>query len=86
MSKVEEINWCCFRKKYGFFKRIQSGKSIYVEFTTDITQAKIYKSKRAAATAMRFKNMNHEDLIYYEIKIVTYYPDVDKVLCNECCD
>lgn len=72
-----EILYACSRLNKGFVKKIQPGKSLYLKYTTDILEAKLYKNKTMAARGHNYKNPNHPDLTFYEVKVIYEFPDAN---------
>lgn len=70
ISKVEVL-WACYKKDDGFIAESQPTTSLYFEMTEDITKARLYKIKKKAARALNYKNENHSDLKFFEVKLQT---------------
>ncbi len=78
MTKVEDqILFACYRKKSigdrGFISKKQESRTLYYDLTENIEEARLYTSKRKAATAMGYRNMNHPDLCYFTVKVTTTF-------------
>ena len=63
----------CYRKNFGYIAKKQDYGSIYLTFTENPSEAKIYKTKQTAARAHNFQSWQSEkakeELIFEEVEI-----------------
>lgn len=61
----------CYRKGYGYIAEKQNFSSIYLTYTENVDEARLYKTNRTAARGHNFKSdkskLALEELIFNEI-------------------
>lgn len=75
--KTSETMFACRLKDQGFYCDKQERKALYVEFTDDITKARLYKSKEMASRSLNCRSQNAPDLEFFEVIVERHYPDIE---------